>query len=150
MSIMDVRVQVPPRAPRRSKLCIACSDLFYKSERTHAAASPFQTANASLVCGLMKRGPRSGYVFFISTKQAVFLFGEVCYANLSCGGIEKQGETGDAPPAAEEARRAGPMVSHSGAVCKKRSKSCFPCKMQASLLYYKSVSAGLRPRFWEI
>ena len=41
---------------RRSKLCIACSDLFYKSERTHAAAPPFQTANASLVCGLIKRG----------------------------------------------------------------------------------------------
>ena len=30
----------------REKLCIACSDLFYKSERTHAAAPPFQTANA--------------------------------------------------------------------------------------------------------
>ena len=33
-----VWVRVPPPAPRRSKLCIACSDLFYKSERAHAAA----------------------------------------------------------------------------------------------------------------
>ena len=40
------RVRIPPSAPSRSKLCIACSDLFYKSERTHAAAPPFQTANA--------------------------------------------------------------------------------------------------------
>ena len=40
-------VRIPPAAPRWSKLCIACSDLFYKSERTHtAAAPPFQTANA--------------------------------------------------------------------------------------------------------
>ena len=31
------RVRIPPSAPSRSKLCIACSDLFYKSERTHAA-----------------------------------------------------------------------------------------------------------------
>ena len=37
---------------RRSKLCIACSDLFYKSERAHAAAPPLQTATASLGCGL--------------------------------------------------------------------------------------------------
>ena len=37
---------------RRSKLCIACSDLFYKSERAHAAAPPLQTATVSLGCGL--------------------------------------------------------------------------------------------------
>ena len=37
-----VWVRVPPPAPRRSKLCIACSDFFQKSERTHAAAPPFQ------------------------------------------------------------------------------------------------------------
>ena len=46
------RVRIPPAAPRRSKLCIACSDLFYKSERAHAAAPPPQTATASLGCGL--------------------------------------------------------------------------------------------------
>lgn len=37
---MTVRVRSP--APSRSKLCIACSDFFEKSERTHAAAPPFQ------------------------------------------------------------------------------------------------------------
>ena len=37
-----VWVRVPPPAPRRSKLCIACSDFFQKSERTHSAAPPFQ------------------------------------------------------------------------------------------------------------
>ena len=47
-------------------------------------------------------------------------------------------------------RQAEPTVSNRGAVCKKQSKSYFPCKMQAPLLYYKSVSAGLSPRFWEI
>ena len=36
----SVWVRVPPPAPRRSKLYIACSDLFYKSERAHAAAGP--------------------------------------------------------------------------------------------------------------
>ena len=35
-------------APRRSKLYIACSDLFYKSERAHAAAPPFQIEPAAL------------------------------------------------------------------------------------------------------
>jgi len=34
------RVLLP--APRRSKLCITCSDFFQKSERTHSAAPPFQ------------------------------------------------------------------------------------------------------------
>ncbi len=37
-----VPVRARPPAPRRSKLCIACSDFFQKSERTHAAAPPFQ------------------------------------------------------------------------------------------------------------
>jgi len=39
---------VSPLAPRRSKLYIACSDLFYKSERAHAAAPPFQIEPAAL------------------------------------------------------------------------------------------------------
>lgn len=43
-----VWVRVPPPAPRRSKLCIACSDLFYKSERAHAAAPPSQLRPAAL------------------------------------------------------------------------------------------------------
>ena len=34
--------------PRRSKLYIACSDFFQKSERTHAAAPPLQTTPAAL------------------------------------------------------------------------------------------------------
>ena len=48
MSITDVRVQVPPRAPRRSKLHIACSDFFQKSERTHSAAPPLRPRFAPL------------------------------------------------------------------------------------------------------
>ena len=43
-----VPVRVRPPAPRRSKLYIACSDLFYKSERAHAAAPPFQIEPAAL------------------------------------------------------------------------------------------------------
>ena len=35
-------------APRRSKLHIACSDFFQKSERTHSAAPPFQPRSAPL------------------------------------------------------------------------------------------------------
>ena len=38
---------VSPLAPRRSKLCIACSDFFQKSERACAAAPPFQTGPAA-------------------------------------------------------------------------------------------------------
>ena len=37
---VPVRARSP--APSRSKLCIACSDFFQKSERTHSAAPPFQ------------------------------------------------------------------------------------------------------------
>ena len=57
------RVRIPPAAPRRSKLCIACSDFFYKSERAHAAAPPFQTGPAALGSGL---GPplRGGFVCY--------------------------------------------------------------------------------------
>ena len=43
---VPVRVRSP--APRRSKLYIACSDLFYKSERAHAAAPPHQIEPAAL------------------------------------------------------------------------------------------------------
>ena len=48
-------VRVPPPAPSRSKLHIACSDFFQKSERTHCAAPPFQTEPASLSFGLVVR-----------------------------------------------------------------------------------------------
>ena len=41
---VPVRVRSP--APRRSKLCIACSDFFQKSERTYSAAPPFQSRPA--------------------------------------------------------------------------------------------------------
>ena len=43
-----VWVRVPPPAPRRSKFCIACSDLFYKSERAHTAAPPLRIRPAAL------------------------------------------------------------------------------------------------------
>ena len=57
------RVQIPPSPPRRSKLCIACSDLFYKSERTHVAAPPFHPANAALICGVRETRVWSGASF---------------------------------------------------------------------------------------
>ena len=60
------RVRIPPSAPSRSKLCIACSDLFYKSERAHAAAPPFQIATAALGCDLVP--PLRG-VFLILQKD---------------------------------------------------------------------------------
>ena len=44
----SVWVRVPPPAPRRSKLYIACSDFFQESERAHAAAPPFQIEPATL------------------------------------------------------------------------------------------------------
>ena len=62
-----VWVRVPSGAPRRSKLCIACSDLFCKSERTHVAAPPFHPANAALICGVRETRVWSGASF--SSKQ---------------------------------------------------------------------------------
>ena len=41
-------VRLPSPPPRRSKRHIACSDLFYKSERAHSAAPPFQIEPAPL------------------------------------------------------------------------------------------------------
>ena len=41
-----VRIHPPP--PRRSKLHIACSDFFQKSERAHSAAPPLQPRPAAL------------------------------------------------------------------------------------------------------
>ena len=43
-----VPVRVRPPAPRWSKLYVACSDFFQKSERAHAAAPPFQIEPTSL------------------------------------------------------------------------------------------------------
>ena len=40
-------VQVPSSAPSRSKCHIVCSDFFYKPERTHFVAPPFQTEPAA-------------------------------------------------------------------------------------------------------
>ena len=46
LDVRKVEGSSPPVSTTcRSKLCIACSDFFQKSERTHAAAPPFQTAN---------------------------------------------------------------------------------------------------------
>ena len=45
---LNTRVRFPSPAPRRSKRHIACSDLFYKSERAHSAAPPFQIEPAAL------------------------------------------------------------------------------------------------------
>ena len=52
-----VRIHLPP--PRRSKLYIACSDLFYKSERAHAAAPPLRKRSRSARLLGCKR-PRNG------------------------------------------------------------------------------------------
>ena len=60
-----VWVRVPSGAPRRSKLYIACSDLFYKSERTHFVAPPFQLRPALLGSQLVGR-PAGGYFLFLA------------------------------------------------------------------------------------
>ncbi len=60
-----VWVRVPSGAPRRSKLYIACSALFYKSERAHAAAPPFQLRPALLGSQLVGR-PAGGYFLFLA------------------------------------------------------------------------------------
>ena len=52
--------------PRRSKLHIACSDFFQKSERAHSAAPPFQTGPASLSSGLVL-GANPEAASFLST-----------------------------------------------------------------------------------
>ena len=64
--------------PRRSKLCIACSDLFYKSERAHAAAPPFQTepAYAGLRFGAALRA-----AFFLSVLTVCSKFESHVLAN---------------------------------------------------------------------
>ena len=71
-------VQVPPRAPCRSKLWIACSDLFYMSERAHAAAPPFQTepAYAGLRFGAALRA-----AFFLSVLTVCSKFESHVLAN---------------------------------------------------------------------
>ena len=69
-------------SPRRSKLCIACSDLFYKSERAHAAAPPFQIEPAALGFDLAKMDT---LLFYFPQSSYCNLFRGVaeCYA-FSC------------------------------------------------------------------
>ena len=59
----SVWVRVPSGAPRRSKLPIACSDFFKKSERTHFAASPSQIEPAPLGFDLVGRDRRAVHLF---------------------------------------------------------------------------------------
>lgn len=76
-------VRLPSAAPVRRKRHIACDEFFIKTHRSLILLLlTFQTANAALVCGLMKRGLRSRCVFFVNTRQkgtpalkVVFLFG---------------------------------------------------------------------------
>lgn len=65
-------------APCRSKLWIACSDLFYMSERAHAAAPPFQTepAYAGLRFGAALRA-----AFFLSVLTVCSKFESHVLAN---------------------------------------------------------------------
>ena len=71
-------------APRRSKLHIACSDFFQKSERTHSAAPPFQITTASLGCDLVLGADLkacTSKVFMLSTSsQASYRLRRVFYA----------------------------------------------------------------------
>ena len=84
-------VRFPSGVPRRSKLCIACSDLFYKSEYAHAAAPPFQLrpAIAELAVGVPPCGRHILFLTEISiltipsqkkdmTYGHVFLLGFCC------------------------------------------------------------------------
>ena len=70
---------VPPRAPRRSKLCIACSDFFVqKSERAHAAAPPFRKKSRSahlLGCKRPRNGLLSLPTFCGFKSKSVFRYG---------------------------------------------------------------------------
>ena len=64
--------KLPSGPPRRSKLCIACSDLFYKSERAHAAAPPFQLRPA--IAGLAVGVPPCGRPVLFLTEISIEAF----------------------------------------------------------------------------
>lgn len=65
-------VRFPSGVPRRSKLCIACSDLFYKSERAHAAAPPLQTK--SVAAGVWFESAALRRFFIVQNDQVKPLF----------------------------------------------------------------------------
>ena len=83
-------VRLPSPPPRRSKRHIACSDLFYQSERAHSAAPPLQiaTAYAGSRFGFgCKPGSCGIYTVAIFQKERhdicrVFLFGFCCQRRL--------------------------------------------------------------------
>ena len=64
------RVRIPPSAPSRSKLCIACSDLFYKSGYARFAVLSFPLHPAS--SGSQWAGPACGrYSPTVSSRRKV-------------------------------------------------------------------------------
>ena len=74
----SVGVRVPPPAPRRrSKLHIACSDFFQKSERAHFAAPPLQPRPAAL-------GSRLVFLILKVTASKVFGMAKKKTRPLSC------------------------------------------------------------------
>ena len=64
--------------PCRSKLWIACSDLFYMSERAHAAAPPFQT---ELAYAGLRFGAALWAAFFLSVLTVCSKFESHVLAN---------------------------------------------------------------------
>ena len=82
-----VRVQLGE--PRRSKLCIACSDFFQKSERAHVAAPPFQTGPAAA-------GLRFG---FWGMPQVLYRHSYRVGAKSLCSGLFLSSENAYFPPA---------------------------------------------------
>ena len=83
--------------PRRSKLCIACSDLFYKSERAHAAAPPFQLrpAIAELAVGVPPCGRHILFLTEISILTIPSQKKDMTYGHVFLFGGDKRDRTAD-------------------------------------------------------
>ena len=91
------RVRIPNSPPRRSKLCIACSDFLCfaeKTERAHAAAPPLQPeADASVWAAernhrafLLKVDPdKSGFIGGMNVRNRPFLMFLLSFATLCFG-----------------------------------------------------------------
>lgn len=76
-------VRIPVHRPRRSKLYIACSDFFQKSERVHVAVPPFPqkvtlgsparpktpSRRLPVATNLLRDAPKAHGIFFVPGRQ---------------------------------------------------------------------------------
>ena len=104
-----VPVRVRPPAPRWSKLYVACSDFFQKSERVHFAAPPLQIEPAWLGFGLVLAANLKAAASIVLRCYKTILYKPLFLRSWLCGNSLYETEIGRIPKIERLSRMAEPF-----------------------------------------